>query len=311
MNTQSDGVPESAMEAQGIAPAVVSRTRPLYWSVRRELWENRSIYVAPLAVAGVTVFGYLIALIHLPRHLQAMMVRNPTTPRVAVEQPYDFAAGLVMGTALIVAIFYCLDALHGERRDRSILFWKSMPVSDLNAVLAKALIPLLVLPLLSWGITVAEHWVMFVLNVTALVVKGQSPAALWAQLPLFHMELGLLYHLFTMHVLWHAPIYAYLIMVSGWARRATFLWAFLPPLAISILEKILFNTAHFAHMIQYRLAGDPALVASTAGTFPFDEHMTHLSPIMFLATPSLWTGLVVAALFLYAAVQLRRCQGPI
>ena len=125
------------------------------------------------------------------------------------------------------------------------------------------------------------------------------------------MELGLLYHMFTMHVLWHAPIYAYLLLVSAWARRATFLWAFLPPLAISILERILFNTAHFSHMLMYRLAGDPALIASTAGTFPFDEHMTHLSPIMFLATPGLWIGLVVAAAFLAAAVQLRRYQAPL
>jgi ABC-2 type transport system permease protein len=239
------------------------------------------------------------------------MAQNSTTTRETIEQPYDFAAALVMGTALIVAIFYCLDALYGERRDRSILFWKSMPVSDWNAVLAKACIPLLVLPLLSWIITLAEHWLMFLMNVAALLSKSQSPAMLWAQLPLFHMDLGLLYHLFTMHVLWHAPIYAYLILISGLARRAPFLWAFLPPLAIGILEKILFNTSHFAQMLTYRLAGDPALIASTAGTFPFDEHMTHLSPLMFLATPGLWIGLVVAAVFLAAAVQLRRRQGPI
>ena len=53
MNTQSNAMPESPLESQAIAPAVISATRPLYWSVRRELWENRSIYIAPLAVAAL------------------------------------------------------------------------------------------------------------------------------------------------------------------------------------------------------------------------------------------------------------------
>ena len=63
------------------------------------------------------------------------------------------AARLIMGTTLLVAIFYCLGALHSERRDRSILFWKSLPVSDLTAVLAKATIPIVILPLLAFAIT--------------------------------------------------------------------------------------------------------------------------------------------------------------
>ncbi len=52
--------------------------------------------------------------------------------REMITQPYDFAALLIMGVTFVVAVFYCLDALHGERRDRSILFWKSLPVSDFD-----------------------------------------------------------------------------------------------------------------------------------------------------------------------------------
>ncbi len=66
MNTQSNAVPESPLGSQVIAPAAMSATRPMYWSVRRELWENRSIYIAPLAVAAVILFGFLIATIGLP-----------------------------------------------------------------------------------------------------------------------------------------------------------------------------------------------------------------------------------------------------
>ena len=82
-------------------------------------------------------------------------------------------------------MFYCLDALHGERRDRSILFWKSLPVSDLTTVLSKASIPLVVLPLLTFAITVATQWLMLLLSSAVLLVSGQSVATLWTQLSFF------------------------------------------------------------------------------------------------------------------------------
>ena len=105
-----------------------------------------------------------------------------------------------MATTFIVGIFYCLDALHGERRDRSILFWKSLPVSDLTTVLSKASIPLVVLPLLTFAITVATQWIMLLLSSAVLLASGLSVATLWTQLPLFQMSLMLLYHLVTVHV---------------------------------------------------------------------------------------------------------------
>ena len=128
MNTHSNAVPEFPLESQGVAPSVLTATRPMYWSIRREVWENRSIYIAPLAVAGVFLFGFLISLIGLPRRMRAALALDPAQRHHAIVMPYELAAGLIMGAALIVAIFYCLDALYGERRDRSILFWKSLPV---------------------------------------------------------------------------------------------------------------------------------------------------------------------------------------
>ena len=121
-------------------------TRPFYWSVWRELWENRSIYIAPLIVAAVQVFGFAISTIGLAERRRAVLLLDPAKQRAAIEQPYDMAAMMMIFTVFIVGVFYCLDALHGERRDRSILFWKSLPVSDLTTVLSKAIIPLVVLP---------------------------------------------------------------------------------------------------------------------------------------------------------------------
>src|SRR5215472_9184402 len=115
MNTRSDAIP-SSFDSQGTPPAVMSATRPMHWSIRRELWEYRSIYIAPLAVSAVSIFGYLIATMG-----RALTLSDLAQRRAVLEEPYHFVTALIMGTTFIVAIFYCLDALHGERRDRSIL----------------------------------------------------------------------------------------------------------------------------------------------------------------------------------------------
>src|SRR5258705_12643199 len=115
--------------------------QPFYWSVRRELWEIRSIYVAPILVAIVVLFGFLVSTIGLPERRREVLLLDPAKARAAIEAPYDMAAIMLILTAFIVGVFYCLDALHGERRDRSILFWKSLPVPDLTTLLSKATIP--------------------------------------------------------------------------------------------------------------------------------------------------------------------------
>ena len=212
----------------------------MVWSVRRELWENRSIYIAPFAVAAIIVYATLIAA------LVVLLGRGAAALPHKPEQPYDFAAVLLMGTTFIVAVFYCLDALHGEHRDRSILFWKSMPVSDLATVLSKAAIPLAVLPLLTFAITIATQFMMLLLSSSVLVMTGHRAAQLWTQLPWGSMTGMLLYHLVSVHSLYYAPIFGWLLLVSAWSRRARFLWAFLPPAAIGFLEKMIFNTTHFA-----------------------------------------------------------------
>jgi len=285
-------------------------TRPLYWSVRRELWENRSIYVAPLAAAAVFIFAFLIGTMTQPGHrMRAIFALGPAQQRAAIEQPYTIASILIMATAFIVGIFYCLDALHGERRDRSILFWKSLPVSDLTTVLSKACIPLVVLPLLTFAITIVTQGMVLLLTTAIVLGSGLSVATLWTQVPLFHMSLPLLYHLVTVHALWHAPIYAWLLLVSVWARRVAFLWAALPLVAIGVVEKMIFNTAHFAAMLGNRISGGMDAVPARGGV-PMNP-LGHVDLGHFLSMPGLWIGLAFAAAFLVVTVRLRRYREPI
>ncbi|HKW63166.1 MAG TPA: hypothetical protein VJN89_11515 [Candidatus Acidoferrum sp.] len=303
MSTQTNAMPGSSAESRIVTPAVIPLERQVYWALRREFWENRFIYLGPLGVAALFLFVFLI---HLPLHGASGL--DPGKQRGAIIEPYDMAAALLMGTFLFVAMFYCIETLQRERRDRSILFWKSLPVSDVTTVLTKASIPFLLLPLICCAIAIVTQFIMLLASSVALGVSGRSVAAYWDQVSLFRASLLLVYHVMTVHVLWGAPIYGWLLLVSAWARRAALLWAVLPPLAIGTLEKLLFNTTYFAAFVGRFFTGG-AEGSYPPGTMPMDPG-THLTPFRFLGTPGLWIGLAVTAAFLAAAVRLRRYREP-
>jgi ABC-2 type transport system permease protein len=309
MNGQPNDAPERPLNPQAVAPVPVKQR--MYWSIRRELWENRSIYVAPLAVAGVILFGFLLRTITLPRRMRDTLQLDPVKQHAAINMPFHVTGFLILLTGFIVGIFYCLDALHGERRDRSILFWKSLPVSDLITVLSKASVPLVVLPIFVYAIIVVVQLVMLLLSSLALLGSGPSLAALWSQVPLFQTSITMLYGLVAI-ALWHAPIYGWLLLVSAWAHRATFLWAFLPLVAICILEKIAMNTSHFANLLEYRVIGwfGRAFVSPEKAGVMFSP-LAQITLGRFLCSPGLWIGLIFAAIFLAVAVRLRRYREPI
>lgn len=303
---ESETLPGGAASVQA-APA---RTRPFYWSMRRELWEYRSVYIAPLVVAGVILFGYLIRLARLPQ-----MVRDAETlplwkQYLEIALPYAIATASILVTGVIVAVFYCLGALGNERRDRSILFWKSLPVSDLTTVLAKACIPTVVIPGVVIVVALALQLVMLGIGSAVLTVRGPGPAALWGHWPLFQAWLITIY-IVVVGTLWYAPIYGWLLLVSAWAKRMTFLWAVLTPIGISIVETIAFDTHFFGSFLHYRLRGFAQLAFAKP---PHDVNSIHLmalmTPARYLASPGLWLGLAVAALFVAAAVWLRRGREP-
>lgn len=312
MNNEPNNVLDAPLDAP--RNALVSATRPFYWSVRRELWENRSIYLAPLIAAGVVLFGYGMTAFNLPQLRRNALALEPTRMRAAIEMPYDAAAMMIMFTVFIVGIFYCLDAIYGERRDRSILFWKSLPVSDRTSVLSKAIVPLAILPLLTFVIVIATQFVMLLLSTVLLLPSGLAGTT-WQLLPLPRLWLILFYGLVT-STLWEAPVYAWLLLVSSLARRATFLWAVLPWLAISAIEKLAFDTTFFIRLLGRRLTdgfqqGFVVVKYPTNAHVPVVDRLTQFDPLKFLTNPELWIGLVVAVVFLIAAIRLRRSRGPL
>jgi len=283
--------------------APLARTRPLYWSVRRELWQHRMLYVAPLVVCAVVLAGYALGAVRVGRYVRAAAAGGAGDNLLT---PYSFLAMGLIITGFGVGSLYCLGALYGERRDRSFLFWKSLPVSDLTTVTAKAAVPLVVLPAIVWALTVATHLVMLLVGSVIVLAQGLNVTTLWANLPLGRIWLILAYGLVT-NALWHAPVYAWFLLVSAWARRVPILWALAPPLALCAIEAMVSRPAPLRAWLLHRLTGGPSL--AFAPSVQGDKglgRLPQIDPLKFLSTPGLWLGLLVAAAFLAAAVWRRR-----
>ena len=280
----------------------------LFWSIRREIWENRSVYLAPLIVTAVVLFASMINNFWLPKRVRALPA-DPAQRHVRLVMPHSMAPAPIMFVSLMVGFFYSFDAMYGERRDRSILFWKSLPVSDRTSVLAKASIPIVVLPAIALILSIVAQ-VLLIFQATAVLAgSGISPGILWRELHYPQGPMVMAYGL-AVHALWFAPLYAWLLLLSAWVRRAPFLWAVMPPLVFMAFEKGAFGTMNFMEFLRHRFDGamPRAFAGPRAGVI---DQFSQLSPLRFLATPGLWAGLLFAAACLALAVRLRRNREPI
>jgi ABC-2 type transport system permease protein len=292
--------------ARPAEPTAVARARTFarnfYWQVRRELWEHRAIYLAPAIIAGIALIGVIIGAANIPSHF-----RNANTAMYVVRQgalavPYIFVAVAVIVTSSVVVVFYCLGALHNERRDRTILFWKSLPVSDATTVLAKAAIPLVVTPVVLFAVIFVTHLLM--LPITALVAyaNGFDFAFVWQHAHIADMWRMLAEGLPYL-ALWYAPLYAWLFLVSAWARHAPYLWAIVPPVALALLERLSLGTHYVWSWLRERIFG--AFAGATG-----ENHLSdNLDPGGW-GSIHLWTGIVAAVLLLALTIYVRRTREP-
>jgi len=280
------------------------------WSVRREVWEHRSVWIAPLAVAGFLLFALIFGMSHITGNYSGNFSAVPADKqRLIVAMPFGLVASAILLVSFVVGIFYCLDALYSERRDRSILFWKSMPVSDTTTVLAKFFVPMIVIPAIAFVIALAVQLALLVFASIALSIHGIDTALMFDRLSPVTMTIGMLYGI-VVHVAWYAPIYALFLMVSA-ATRRPFLWVMVPAIALQILEKIAFNTSYTSKFIGYRLVGALGEAFEPGAMRGPITSLSQLDPVRYLSTPGLWLGLVAAAAFLYAAIRLRRSKEPL
>lgn len=293
------------------SPARLPWLRVFYWTVRREVWEHRAVFMAPAAASAFAVLAVLLSAGHVGPMLRAA-VANPKKADILMA-PYSVVCLAVIVTGLAFAGYYAISALHGERRDRSILFWKSLPVSDLATVLAKAFVPLIVLPPIMFAVMLAGTLLALLISSVAAMLAGFDPDQLWSRL---HM--GFLWASFGRGMLflplWYAPVVGWLMLVSAWARRVPFLWAIAPLIGSAIVEGMLFGKqlGLVSAILFHRISGWFLEAFSVGGKGKATiGHWSDLDPTSFLTNPQVWIGLLLAAVFLAAAVRLRRSADTI
>ena len=319
--------------------------------VRREFWEHRSLYIAPLVWAAVitlvAAWSIFVLIPNLAEH-HGVMLSSPDkalsqlddSDRQAAEAAiaeaknhagsvvqakeavfrFSFVAvtQMVTGLAIIVVFFYLLDCLYSERRDRSILFWKSLPISDAQVVVAKLVVALVVVPLgaiLLAGVMelllVAMFWLRFHDTVVGPVVSDWSLLT-WVKSQGVALVMGL------GGVMWYAPIAGYLLLVSSWARRNVFLWAVLPPVALGFLEWFFIHSTKVFEFIGWRFGGYVTKLRvdtdmMNVGTRDGGKDLRHVVDMLtnidysrLFLNSEVWIGMVAAAALVYAAIRMRR-----
>lgn len=300
-----------------------------YWItlIRREFWEHRALWVAPLVVAALlVVLSGLSGGVHISADARvevdgrAVDLVKAITPERAGKLFGVLVAGLYVPQLIVVFVvlfFYLLDALYTERKDRSILFWKSLPVSDTHTVATKALVALAVVPLGVWALSVVTSLATIGVLTGRLAGTTLAPIVQWDTGIWFAIQ-GAMLAGTLVAALWYAPIAAALLLISAWARRNVFLWAVLPPVALMLLEGTAFNTDRVAAFLRYRFSGffdamgmgismrERAAGVSDREFARLGEVYSRLDTTPLLANIDLWLGVAAALLMLWAAVQVRR-----
>lgn len=307
---------------------------PFSWLVRREIWEHRLIVGGPGVLFGVIALSAIIALLNAhPVSLSADVSGLDLGP---IEAPARKLQILMIAFILVISalflilasgiqIFYAADTLHAERSQRTILFWKSLPVSDLSTVLAKVVVAALVIPLVALVAGLATTVILSLLLTVEAYSLSNLLAAVWSPTVWWHAAAVLLYLTLTATV-WFLPMTTWFLLVSAWlplARgrlgRSPMLVAVVVPALVVVFEAVAFHSFTAGAYLARRFGF--AQYLSTA--FAYAQVTTHaagdidsraigsiasdvMSPLTFLGSPSTLLGVLVSALFIAGAVYSRR-----
>ena len=299
--------------AASLAPAGTLTARAgaldsLVMLARRELWEHRSLWIAPLVVQGALLLCLLFGHITLGRDAHGILTREQSVALLTIA---DWALSLpVFVVASICVGFYLLDCLNAERKDRSILFWKSLPLSDERIVASKFLVAAVVGP---FGVLLLASASNLVFTVIGMV---RMPGVLaWDTYEWLRTDLVLLISV-VLAVLWYAPIAAASLLISAWLRRPM-LWALLVPIVAPILERVALGTHYIAAFEKYRIGGIWYIVQlGHEKMFAGGGDWHDLKPVGAVlgafniggafASVDLWLGVIAAIAMAYGAARIRR-----
>ncbi|MGO4475006.1 hypothetical protein AB4Z32_01985 [Massilia sp. 2TAF26] len=323
-------------------------TMTMKWLLRREFWEHKgSMFWAPaivsallvLLVGGTMVYGMAVhgapGIVHVNGQAVssgAFAAAMPAESRAMVAKVASgmyIAAGSPLFLILtFVVFFYCLGALYDERRDRSILFWKSLPVSDGMTVLSKAITALCVAPVISIAFAVVASLALLLIGCVAMAIGGVHLGGTILTQPDLYLQPLRLAALLPVYVVWALPTIGWLLLVSCWARTKPFLWAVgVPLIALLLVKWISYTLENFSgsplnimplaqEIVARLLTGIvPGIWFSFTGGIPPGMHQNAQGPdvqVLFeaswmtLATAQAWIGALCGAVMIFGAIRLRR-----
>jgi ABC-2 type transport system permease protein len=288
------------------------------WLIRREVWEHKAIWVAPAIVVGCLVLLMLTGNVHLgpisATDGEARFAQMPQDLQVKLLMVIYAGLALVVFMVMgIVGFFYALDSLYADRRDRSVLFWKSLPLSDAETVLSKFAVAIVVIPLVALAASLVAQLVIAAGGSARLAIGGMPADGLWRPEALFG-GFAIAFLWCVTAALWYSPIVGYLMLASAWAPRGPFLWAVLPAVGLWIGERVIVGSTYVGDFITDRLFGLYRVLGSRDGP-DLDEAgglenlrtMDLFASLRdFYASPELWAGVLAAALLLLGAMWVRR-----
>ena len=304
---------------EGAVPVAAPDAKPLAGTlltlIRREFWEHRYLWLAPLVVAALLLITAVVGQVHLDLGDESRFAAANQRVALLTIVQWALTAAFYLVTLFIVS-YYALDCLYAERKDRSILFWKSLPVSDGLTISSKLLMALVVVPLGVFVLSLVSGLAFFAI-MSARIAAGSIPGVVsWNTVEWLRTEVAMLI-VAVVAALWYAPGAAYLLLVSAWAKRSPFLWATLPWVVAPILESIALGTHHVLEFINYRSNGIWGTLAygpthgnfniiSRHGIHPVGTLLGEFNLGAVLTDIDLWLGLAAAAAMLYVTVRVRR-----
>ena len=163
---------------------------------------------------------------------------------------------------------------------------------------------------------IATHIVNLIITSIWVSMKGGDAGLLiWGSVPLIDNWVAAFIVVMASGI-WMSPFIAWFLFVSAWTKRAPLLMAFMPLILIPLLEWIILRTRFFATAVLDRGDAMPLFRTLDFEYFFEEEHwragidsislLGHLDVVRFISSPSMWGGLVVCALFVTAAIYVRR-----
>ena len=303
--------------------------------VKREFWENKGAFrTTPLVIGGILIVlssmllitvGYFDNEFQSLKELVRFAAQFDTDTRSKFL--YEFTLGVSIFTSFVLAIvvlFYLLGSLYDDRKNRNILFWKSLPASDTLTIGSKLLAAMFVAPFIFWVAFVLTHIVIMLLFSVVTMFLGENPWTLFLSLGNPFKAWSLVLTSYFAQSIWALPLYGWLMLVSAFAPRIPLLFAILPPVVLGVLElwvdflKTFTLSDNLFGLFGHWFSHSPAIMSlgvhgnefgvalGIPATGKFDHEVTVANMFDRLFSSDMLIGLVIAAVFLSGTLWLRR-----